>query len=140
MTLPGLGEDVLFFPGDEPSSVDAFGQSVRDGRAGLQSLANGIAGARSSLHAAWQGVDADSADKEIDSLEAVSRALIRRADAAAAAVDAHHADLSQIRVSIALLRDQWDSVRSKLPPRSRRRWYCRPTCCCRTRSAPQHMA
>jgi hypothetical protein len=140
MTLPGLGEDVLFFPGDEPSSVDAFGQSVRDGRAGLQSLADGIAGARPSLHAAWQGVDADSADKEIDSLEAVSRALIRRADAAAAAVDAHHADLSQIRVSIALLRDQWDSVRSKLPPRSRRRWYCRPTCCCRTRSAPQHMA
>ena len=114
MTVPGPAEAVLLYPGDEPSSVDAFGQSVRAGRAGLQSLADAIAGARSSLNAAWQGVDADSADKEIDSLEAVSRALIQRADAAAAAVDAHHADLSHIRVSIALLRDQWDSVRSKL--------------------------
>ncbi|MET0965516.1 MAG: alpha/beta hydrolase [Nakamurella sp.] len=114
MTLPGLAEDVLLYPGDEPSSVDAFGQSVRAGRAGLQSLADAIAGSRSSLNAAWQGLDAAAADREIGSLEAVSRTLIQRADAAAAAVDIHHADLSQIRVSIAMLRDEWDSVRSRL--------------------------
>ena len=113
MSTPAA-ETVLLYPGDDPGSVALLAENIRAGSRQLTLLSDGVADARSSLHAAWKGEDADAADREIDTVVTICAALIERVNTAAAAVDTHHADLVRIRAAVAQLREQWTTVRSAL--------------------------
>ncbi len=113
MSTPAA-ETVLLYPGDDPGSVAVLAENIRDGSRQLTLLSDGVGDARSSLHAAWKGEDADAADREIDTVVTICAALIERVNTAATAVDTHHADLVRIRAAIAQLREQWTTVRSAL--------------------------
>jgi len=113
MSTPAA-ETVLLYPGDDPGSVAVLAENIRDGSRQLTLLSDGVGDARSSLHAAWKGEDADAADREIDTVVTICAALIERVNTAATAVDTHHADLVRIRAAVAQLREQWTTVRSAL--------------------------